>query len=83
MSEKIEINICLGSSCFSRGNGKTLQVIKGFLEEKKLKEKVFFRGELCTGNCANGPILKIGDEMYEALDSDNSIELLKGALALD
>ena len=82
MAEKIEITICLGSSCFSRGNGKTLKAINDYLDENKLKDKVFFHGELCTGNCAKGPILKIEDELYEEIDSDGIIEVLNGVFGL-
>ena len=82
MAEKIEITICLGSSCFSRGNGKTLKAINDFLDEHKLKDKVFFHGELCTGNCAKGPILKIDDQLYEEVDPESVIEILNGAFGL-
>lgn len=82
MAEKIEITICLGSSCFSRGNGKTLKAINAFLEENKLKEKVFFHGELCTGNCAKGPILKVDDQLYEEIDSESIIKILSEVFGL-
>ena len=82
MAEKIEITICLGSSCFSRGNGKTLKAINTFFFFFKLKDKVFFHGELCTGNCAKGPILKIDDELYEEVDPDGVVEILNGAFGL-
>nr|WP_320119217.1 NAD(P)H-dependent oxidoreductase subunit E [uncultured Marinifilum sp.] len=82
MAEKIEITICLGSSCFSRGNGKTLKAINAFLEENKLKEKVFFHGELCTGNCAKGPILKVDDKLYEEIDSESVIKILSEVFGL-
>lgn len=82
MAEKIEITICLGSSCFSRGNGKALKAINNFLEENKLKDKVFFHGELCTGNCAKGPILKVGDELHEEVDPDSVVEILNGVFGL-
>ncbi|MGQ1909479.1 (2Fe-2S) ferredoxin domain-containing protein [Marinifilum sp. RC60d5] len=82
MAEKIEITICLGSSCFSRGNGKTLKAINAFLEENKLKDKVFFHGELCTGNCAKGPILKVDDQLYEEIDSESVIEILSEVFGL-
>lgn len=76
MAEKIEITICLGSSCFSRGNGKTLRVINAYLEEHNLKDKVFFHGELCTGNCSKGPVLKVGEEKFEEVDPDGVIDIL-------
>lgn len=82
MAEKIEITICLGSSCFSRGNGKALKAINAFLEENNLKDKVFFHGELCTGNCAKGPVLKVGDELYKEVDPESVIEILSDVFGL-
>ena len=77
MSDKTDVTICLGSSCFSRGNGKTLQVVKEFFDKNNLKDAVFFHGELCTGNCSNGPILKIEEDLYEEVDSEGAIDILK------
>ncbi|MCT4615019.1 MAG: NAD(P)H-dependent oxidoreductase subunit E [Marinifilaceae bacterium] len=76
MSDKKDITICLGSSCFSRGNGKSLAVIKNYLGEKKLDDISFFHGELCTGNCAKGPILKIEDELFEEVSPENVTDIL-------
>jgi NADH:ubiquinone oxidoreductase subunit E len=77
MDSKTEIVICLGSSCFSRGNGKTLTAIKKFLETHKLDTKVFFHGELCTDQCEKGPILKIGDKTYSNVNQESAIGILK------
>lgn len=68
MSTKIELTICLGSSCFSRGNGRTLTTIKEYLKVNKLEDKIFFKGELCTNDCNNGPILKVNDKVFENVD---------------
>ncbi len=76
MQNEHTITICLGSSCFARGNKEILNIVKRFLSEHQLEETVFFRGELCTGNCENGPILKINDEMYSHVNSDNVFQIL-------
>jgi len=77
MSDKKDVTICLGSSCFSRGNGKTLQAVKEFFDKNNLNDSVFFHGELCTGNCSKGPILKIEEELHEEVDSEGAIDILK------
>ena len=82
MAEKTEITICLGSSCFSKGNGKSLKAINTYLEENELKDKVFFHGELCTGNCAKGPILKIEDKLHEEINPENVNVILNKAFDL-
>jgi NADH:ubiquinone oxidoreductase subunit E len=76
MTNKKEITICLGSSCFSRGNKKTLEAINNYLKQHKLEDQVFFHGELCTNNCAQGPVLKIGEQIYENVDSIGVIDIL-------
>lgn len=74
--KKTEIVICLGSSCFSRGNKKTLKVIQEYIVERNLKDKVFFHGAHCFGKCEKGPLLQIGEKEYENVTSDNVVELL-------
>lgn len=76
MDNKCEITICLGSSCFSRGNKEVLQVIKSFVAEHKLDAKVFFHGDLCGGRCDEGPVLKIDDTLYSRVSVDNVYEIL-------
>lgn len=74
--KRTEIVICLGSSCFSRGNKKTLRVIQDYLTNRNLKDKVFFHGAHCLGQCENGPLLKIGGKIYEHVTADNVTALL-------
>ncbi len=76
MDSKCEITICLGSSCFSRGNKEVLQVIKSFISEHNLSAKVFFHGDLCGGHCDEGPVLKIDDTLYSSVSVDNVYEIL-------
>lgn len=76
MSTNHTITICLGSSCFSRGNKETLDIVKQFIAEHHLEAEVFFHGELCTGNCENGPVLKINDKVYGPIKPDDVYDIL-------
>jgi NADH:ubiquinone oxidoreductase subunit E len=72
MSErKHSIQICLGSSCFSRGNEDCLEYIKQYLTNNKLKDIVDFRGHLCVEQCKCGPNLKIDDTTYHEVCIQN------------
>ena len=73
---RIEIMICLGSSCFSRGNKKTVDTIKLYIAENHLEEKVYFHGGHCFGSCENGPKIKIAGNVYEHVDHNNVIDLM-------
>ncbi|HPW65774.1 MAG TPA: (2Fe-2S) ferredoxin domain-containing protein [Salinivirgaceae bacterium] len=76
MLDKKEITICLGSSCFIRGNKRVLQVINNFIKEHNLAQYVQIKGGHCFGHCANGPVLKIDNNFYENVDSMNVIDIL-------
>ncbi|MFA8449748.1 MAG: (2Fe-2S) ferredoxin domain-containing protein [Bacteroidales bacterium] len=75
MENKTQIVICLGSSCFSRGNAKNLEIIKDYLEKNNLNDKVDFRGKLCSGNCNKGPVIIVNDKTYENVE-ENCIPLI-------
>jgi len=76
MKDKVIIQICMGSSCFSRGNNKTLKVIQNYISEHKLAGEVVLKGNHCFGDCSKGPVVKINDVIHEGTDSDNIMELL-------
>lgn len=76
MSHPIDITVCLGSSCFSRGNRDVLEIIKSFIKQHHLENEVFFHGDLCTGHCENGPILKIDNQLFENVTIENIDEIL-------
>ena len=58
-----EITICMGSSCFSRGNKKTVAFIQNYLKEKQLIDNVTLKGAHCMGQCDKGPLVKIDDTL--------------------
>lgn len=80
MLEKKQLVICLGSSCFARGNKQLVQDIKKFLEHHKLTHKVVFKGKHCFGNCENGPGLKVNDQLYEHVDTEKVLKILEDEL---
>lgn len=76
MKEKTKLILCLGSSCYSRGNQYVLEIVKQYIKDHNLKDKVDFRGQLCTGNCSNGPVMKINDIKYENVDINTIQKIL-------
>ncbi len=78
METKYEIVICLGGSCFSRGNKDVLAIVKDYLKEYNLNAEVFFHGDLCRGKCEEGPILSINNTLFSNVSIENVYELLNG-----
>lgn len=67
----------MGSSCFSRGNKKTVNFLREYLKERGLTDRILLKGAHCMGECDKGPIVKI-DEAY--IHHANDIDL---AMILD
>ncbi|MCG8571433.1 MAG: (2Fe-2S) ferredoxin domain-containing protein [Spirochaetes bacterium] len=73
---KHRIEICLGSSCFIRGNNQFLTVIKDFMERTGIQKQVEVIGRLCEGNCKKGPVILIDGQSYQNLQLDSLEKLL-------
>jgi NADH:ubiquinone oxidoreductase subunit E len=67
MAQRIEMQICLGSSCFSRGNKDVVIFIKEYLRKNHLDDRVIFKGARCMGRCSNGPNLLINGITIEGV----------------
>jgi NADH:ubiquinone oxidoreductase subunit E len=64
-----ELHICLGSSCFSRGNSENLRILQEFLSARGLTARVATVGHLCQDQCSRGPNIAIDDAMHHAVDA--------------
>lgn len=62
-NDKIVIEICMGSSCYSRGNKQNVEFIQEYIEKNGLLEKVDLVGKLCTGQCKSGPNILFNGEV--------------------
>ena len=74
------ITVCMGSSCFSRGNSTNTEIIQKFIEENNLTESVQVRGCLCEGECKNGHNVRIDDKLFSHVYSEGLIDLLQHEL---
>jgi NADH:ubiquinone oxidoreductase subunit E len=70
----------MGSSCFSRGNNKNLEVIEEFVRANNLKQKVEIAGDLCEDKCNKGPNIRINGKLYSFVDPGSLMELLNHVL---
>ena len=79
MSKNIELILCLGSSCFARGNKKIVTMIKEYIEENNLSAQVNFHGNHCFGYCERGPVVKINDRIHEEVTESSIKNILDNA----
>lgn len=74
------ITLCMGSSCFSRGNSINAQSIEHFLAERNLSARVEVRGCLCEGHCKDGPNIRINGELLQGIEPGMLFDLLQHKL---
>lgn len=79
-ADKIKIELCMGSSCFARGNSSMLMALENYIEEKNLADRIELEGHLCLGKCNNGPHVAIDGEEYSGLDVDCFLDILRKKL---
>ena len=72
-----QIKICLGSSCYSRGNNVHLEVIKKYIAENHLEAEISFSGHLCEELCSSGPILRIDEKVYKEVNLSGLYKILQ------
>lgn len=75
--DRLDIIICMGSSCFARGNGDNLGVIEDYLEENGMEARVELAGSRCEGLCADGPMLSINDRRFHKVDREMLLDILR------
>ena len=74
MSDKIQI--CMGSSCFARGNNKNLQIISKYLKDNNLEAEIELTGLRCCNLCSKGPNITINGQEYDNVDQGTLVDIL-------
>jgi NADH:ubiquinone oxidoreductase subunit E len=73
----VEIVVCLGSSCFARGNSENLAIINQHVKTHGLNASIQLTGKLCQDQCMQGPNLSIGGELHHSVTAAKLRELLQ------
>lgn len=82
VGQSYEIEICLGSSCFSRGNRDVVQLIKEYLRKNHLDDRVTLRGARCMDRCSEGPFIIINGKTFVQTSVQDIEKILDKELAL-
>ena len=72
----ITVEICMGSSCYSRGNSKSLELVESFIVENNLESKIELSGKLCLGSCSDGPNIIVNGNLHKRCEPECVIDLL-------
>lgn len=72
----VPVIICMGSSCFSRGNNRNIEVLQNCIASSGTDVKIEAKGHLCEGLCKNGPNIVIDGKLYSEVDPVAIVGLL-------
>lgn len=72
-----KIKVCMGSSCFARGNMNNLEYIENYIKENKIVTTLDLVGEHCQNKCENGPHIFIDEQIYNEVNEDKLKEILE------
>ncbi|HOF84435.1 MAG TPA: (2Fe-2S) ferredoxin domain-containing protein [Treponemataceae bacterium] len=80
-SKKRVIRICMGSSCYSRGNGQNAELLQHLMDTGTLDGDTVVSevsGTLCEGLCREGPIVIIDEVVHRQVTPILLADLLAG-----
>lgn len=75
------LKICLGSSCYCRGNARNAEIIQRELAGRGLEGSVELTGTLCEGRCKDGPVVSLDGRDYLRVQPGMAVELVRLAAA--
>ncbi len=73
----IEIEICMGSSCFARGNNKAVALIQDYIAETADSSTIKLKGALCKRRCKEGPVISVNGQDYTGIDGPALLDVVK------
>ncbi|MBE6446621.1 MAG: (2Fe-2S) ferredoxin domain-containing protein [Alphaproteobacteria bacterium] len=73
----ITIKVCLGSSCYIRGNDKTLAFLEEYIQKSKKNIQIELSGCRCGNLCQDGPNIFINDKKYSHPTQKELIQILE------
>ncbi|MCF7934146.1 MAG: (2Fe-2S) ferredoxin domain-containing protein [Spirochaetia bacterium] len=72
----MKIELCMGSSCFARGNAAVLEALELYASQHEDCE-IVLAGHLCLRECSKGPNIRIDGELCQGLGPREVISRLK------
>jgi NADH:ubiquinone oxidoreductase subunit E len=64
MPDKLQVKVCVGSSCHIRGGTKTLRALEALIDNAHMTGQIELRADLCLDNCLNAPNVVVDGEIF-------------------
>ena len=75
----VKMTICIGISCFARGNAENVKIVEDFIAQRGLTDEldIELSGGLCTNNCPDGPVVIVNEKIYKHVNADVMQEIME------
>ena len=70
MGKKLELKVCVGSSCHVKGAADTLKSLEKLIRANNIEKLIDLRAELCLANCVEAPNVMVNDKVYGGITPD-------------
>lgn len=76
MNDAIAIAICMGSSCFARGNKRLLADLERAILKNGWQNEITLSGLRCQDCCSDGPLITLNGQVYKGLDAGAVLDII-------
>lgn len=80
MDKAVTIEMCMGSSCFARGNNMTAAHIQEMINDRGWEQQVGIKGTLCQNLCKEGPVVIVNGVLYKRIDMASLLDAVEEIL---
>ena len=70
-AKKVDVAVCVGTSCYLKGSYNLLQGLLRLIKEYKLEDKVSIGATFCLERCSQGPNIRVNDEIISGVNEEN------------
>lgn len=70
-AQKVDIAVCVGTSCYLKGSYNLIQALANLAREYEVENKVSIGATFCLEKCAQGPNIRINEEVVTGVSLDN------------
>ena len=78
--EKVEVSVCVGTSCFLRGSQSLLKRLADYVESRDLDDAVEVQATFCFEHCDRGPTVRVGGQVIEHCTFETARDAIDEAL---
>ncbi|AQQ71612.1 NADP-reducing hydrogenase subunit HndC [Limihaloglobus sulfuriphilus] len=76
----LDVNVCVGTSCYLRGSQDILNNVTEYVRKKELGDKVNVTATFCYENCGSGPNVRVGDSVLSRCGFDDVVKEIETRL---